>query len=514
MSGTWQVQTADEAVFHTSIAGGVYNDTIYLIGGNGENSKQVTKYQWRKGIFSTEPNKLHTAINGYGQYWTQKDSILYLIVPISITELTENGTANHIATYNLETNEFISNLTQIVEPVSVFGCLASSSLYESVYVVGGWNYGSLNLIQMLNLSTLQWLAAPAMNQPRDSSGCIVHNGYLWAFGGFYNGNLGLHSNERINTTSIMQNKWHNVDPFPNVTAPARCVSWKGVIYIFGSDGNVYLLNASTGVIALSVDHLPYQYIQFAPIISNGILYVFGTYKEGENLRFTDKWIYLNLTSSTTGPTLSPSHDLSKTPSNDPTQTTSLATTHMNTHERSSQGTDDVGIYVYVVIAVIGICIFCIIVRYLCKRIRKKHPAEIQVKETSDTSINTTNNASISQHIQLDTLGSGCNVMGVVATRNHSNHLEVQYWLENVVQIPSYYDILITNGYDSLAIIREIADVTELVEIGIESKEHQNIMLREIEELKVIHGMGGNAKYINRLLSKEGHNKLMMTQEGY
>eukprot|EP01083_Nonionella_stella_P080364 220837_1 len=93
-------------------------------------------------------------------------------------------------------------------------------------------------------------------------------------------------------------------------------------------------------------------------------------------------------------------------------------------------------------------------------------------------------------------------------RAQRNVLEVQYWLENVVRLPSYYDIMIRNGYDSLAIVREIKSITELKQIGIESRVDQSVILKEIEELRQ-----QNDRLLGRMFSGEGRNDMMMTQEG-
>eukprot|EP01083_Nonionella_stella_P043862 118366_1 len=63
--------------------------------------------------------------------------------------------------------------------------------------------------------------------------------------------------------------------------------------------------------------------------------------------------------------------------------------------------------------------------------------------------------------------------------------ELQMWLCVTVQLPQYYSVLVTNGYDRLDIVREITHKEELHEIGI-SKGHTLKLLKEIEKLQLDH----------------------------
>eukprot|EP01083_Nonionella_stella_P210537 762122_1 len=142
MSATsyWQVSN-DVLAWNWRMAGGVYNDSIYLIGGSND-KKSVKQYQWTT----------HASIS-----------------------------------------------------VGKWGCLASQN--GSLYVIGGYNSDSLNRVQILTVSTLQWTTnAPVMKQARSDLSCIATNNYLWAFGG---SDATLNkiniTNERIHMKKIMQN---------------------------------------------------------------------------------------------------------------------------------------------------------------------------------------------------------------------------------------------------------------------------------------------------------------------
>eukprot|EP01083_Nonionella_stella_P143402 445656_1 len=66
------------------------------------------------------------------------------------------------------------------------------------------------------------------------------------------------------------------------------------------------------------------------------------------------------------------------------------------------------------------------------------------------------------------------------TKQHSNTLEVQRWLEDVVHLPQYFDVFMSYGYETMAIVEEIRNIQELMEIGIVSRVHQMRILMEIE----------------------------------
>eukprot|EP01084_Bolivina_argentea_P178416 308405_1 len=73
-------------------------------------------------------------------------------------------------------------------------------------------------------------------------------------------------------------------------------------------------------------------------------------------------------------------------------------------------------------------------------------------------------------------------------QNHKDMLEVQTWLHKEVELHQYLDVLITNGYESMQIIKDISNKAELEEIGIESKQHQMIIMRELKKWRNNHAM--------------------------
>eukprot|EP01083_Nonionella_stella_P241949 844386_1 len=329
--GVWQVSEHEFPYWIKRMAGGIYNDSVYILGGKSSSGyeRSVYVYQWTTQSYAslTTHDPLPTDIYGDGQYWSQHHHILYMIVP---------DAGNTLATYNMQTNAFISNFIRIPTSVGKYGCLASHN--ETLYLVGGMTNGGssiANELQILSLSTLQWMMdAPVMNNVRAQLPCIASNNYLWAFGGTQDINTQHATNERIHIQNIMQNTWNYVDSLSFPACLTRCVSWHDVIYIVGGTDfvnyydTVYGMDAITGSI-LSMDHLPYASFESTVIIANAVLYVFGGLDGDIDMI---NWLYLNLPTSepTATTTINPTRLPSSTPTIHPTQSPTIIPTRSPT----------------------------------------------------------------------------------------------------------------------------------------------------------------------------------------
>eukprot|EP01083_Nonionella_stella_P151891 486057_1 len=247
---------------------GVYNDTIFIIGGYRE-TRQVTEYQWTTASYTVKQSDvLNEDIHGTAQFWAQKQHILYLIQP----------TVNAIATYDMQTEQLTTDVYTIPTDVSNEGCLVATD--HHLYVIGGYHYTHLDTVQILDFSTEEWTNGPSMRKTRESLACITHNDYLWAFGGTQE------TSERISMNPISQNAWQYIDSFQHEVDALRCVAWEETIYIIGMrcysncDGEEYwamvkTVDSVTGISTILSDAPPYPSAWTSPIIVDGILYVFG-----------------------------------------------------------------------------------------------------------------------------------------------------------------------------------------------------------------------------------------------
>ena len=80
-----------------------------------------------------------------------------------------------------------------------------------------------------------------------------------------------------------------------------------------------------------------------------------------------------------------------------------------------------------------------------------------------------------------------NSPGSVAEGNQGMEItgteEVRVWLKEKVGLPQYLTNLVQNGYDSINMIKEIENVSDLVEIGIEDCDHSDRIMEAILEIK-------------------------------
>ena len=61
---------------------------------------------------------------------------------------------------------------------------------------------------------------------------------------------------------------------------------------------------------------------------------------------------------------------------------------------------------------------------------------------------------------------------------NESELEVYTWLNNVVELPQYFELFVKDGYDEMETVMEMND-EELQEIGIDKKGHRKRILRHI-----------------------------------
>ena len=70
--------------------------------------------------------------------------------------------------------------------------------------------------------------------------------------------------------------------------------------------------------------------------------------------------------------------------------------------------------------------------------------------------------------------------GFAESHNHGN--EIRIWLSDIVGFPQYVDNFISNGYDTMAVVEEINENNQLMEIGIRDTQHRVRILQEISQL--------------------------------
>eukprot|EP01083_Nonionella_stella_P041584 112708_1 len=312
---TWTSFTSGSFFWADGMAVGSYGDSIYLLG-SWYQPHQSTEFHYKTRTFTyldwngTEfvYDTLSVGACGMDQYWTQNGNNLYFIV--------NDHSPSQLAAYDLTTTTLTPNYATIPLDIGDRGCLASQDAY--LYVIYWAN------LQVLNRISGQWTTADNLEEGRVSTACIVHNDYLWAFGGW--GANALASNERIRTIDITQNSWQLVESLTVALFAARCVAWSDSIYILGGEDDnsnlrdiVHVMNANTGVITVLSDRLPYKSRNTAPIIVNGVLYAFNGFQDHTS-QWQRAWVERSLPTvdPTSQPTPKPTPNPTKRPSLNPT----------------------------------------------------------------------------------------------------------------------------------------------------------------------------------------------------
>ena len=110
---------------------------------------QVTVFDTERRKFTELPDLPgDVKIYGHGNYYTQIDSKLFVIMPEEDT----------VSMYNLETNQFTNHWEKTKIPQKVFknGCLAAS--LSHLYILGGGHREfPTNRVQMLSLDDYLWI---------------------------------------------------------------------------------------------------------------------------------------------------------------------------------------------------------------------------------------------------------------------------------------------------------------------------------------------------------------------
>eukprot|EP01083_Nonionella_stella_P116389 345813_1 len=336
---TWIVSD-DMTWLSTGHAVGVHDDTIYILGGWSA-QKQVVQYQWNVWLTNTvldiQTDALTINQAGSAQYWAQTNDNLYLI----------DMETYKLAVFDLATNTLNPSVSTFALSIGNTGrasaCLASYSQY--VYVLGGSEgTNALQTVQALNTITLEWITTiDNMQHTRKGCASIVHSNYLYAFGGW-----AVESIERISIIDITQNQWEWSGGLAVTVYQGRCTSWRDYIYIVGgcscevsgsASDTVHILDTTAvtmyDTLPVLTDPMPYGGINVAPIVVDGVLYVFGGLKDTNDNAVHKVAYYMLRTGTptktpsdypTTAPTQPPTRYPSQSPSNAPTQPPSTTPT--------------------------------------------------------------------------------------------------------------------------------------------------------------------------------------------
>eukprot|EP01083_Nonionella_stella_P271850 921635_1 len=399
--GKWQIGGSIPLPNHMMAIGyDAINDTIWLLGGDGQTSKQLVAFDIVTQTFVLNQTRLSHDVWG-NQYFTQIGNILWMINAVRSPYVTQT-----FSIFNVITSQFTYHYNNIAIPVNTreYACLASTTDNDHksyLFVVGGQdaNYAALYLTQIFNISSNTWLTnAPSMNTNRASFSCIVHNDKLYSIGGHHSiapyyldsiemldvSNTNLHTFARtwryIDSLNVPRERTNAVRYMDKVLVIGGAPSGNGG----GSSNGIHVIDTVTDTVRFHCESLVTPVHHSAPVVVNGTLFAFGGYQYGSGTNNNWQYTVLPINQSTLRnhtstqepawfPTNSPTvllltADLSE----DPGETVSFVT-----HIAGSMGR------VGVIITIIVSCIVCVNV-LLCILTGKTKPEHIVHETNNDT----------------------------------------------------------------------------------------------------------------------------------
>eukprot|EP01084_Bolivina_argentea_P253665 426210_1 len=319
----WNTSTVLLLRGDNQMAVGYINNSIFLIGG-ALYDFQVTEYNITSNeMIDHGTGAISSAMYGLGQYYTQIGNIVFMIDP------EYNGVS--FSTYNLFTNDFEYYWNSVNIPIAVRGggCLAGNMDY--LFVSGGadGNNWGIELLQILNLATLDWISGPNMNHRRRAHSCNIHTNTktLYVLGGIdNNGGAITPTVEKIFIENFTQQSWQELHQRILPTSMHRSVVFGNYIFIIGGYQNpqfryrIQSVNCMNDDITHEVAFLDYGMRETSAIIVGNIIYAFGGYTPSR----LNTWQY-SILAPTMMPTPTPTN-IPSLPSIAPTQLPSTSPT--------------------------------------------------------------------------------------------------------------------------------------------------------------------------------------------
>eukprot|EP01084_Bolivina_argentea_P108352 193642_1 len=203
----WHVQYQFLTKPDSNMAGGVFNNSIFILGGNAHRfhflQYDITK---SKFIQDNNMNDINGPIYPYGifgnsQYYSQFGNKLYILY---------SGAS--ILIFDLQSQLF-QKYNDVIPKPAIDGCVASTANY--LFIIGGYPNAIefLDILQIFDLSQYKFISNTIhMNEKRRSSSCAYHESTqkLYVIGGKRSTDW-LYSVEVISTINITKQSWTYID---------------------------------------------------------------------------------------------------------------------------------------------------------------------------------------------------------------------------------------------------------------------------------------------------------------
>eukprot|EP01083_Nonionella_stella_P217043 779432_1 len=251
------------------IATGIYNNTVYLLGGSVSQRQLV---EFNGTTFVDKGDDVLQWVKDYrnppfaqiGYYIVWRDAV---------------ASSSVLHAYNMKDDTFTDNWAIMATNFNVDSRYVADE--QRLFLVGGRINGGFftNMVEIYNMITHQWSYGPTMNYKRTISGVVIDpiTTHLYAIGGFGSNdthdNVYLDSIEYMNITALDQ--WSFVPGIlPTGVSDTTAVLYKQLIYIIGSGKNaqhaIYTLDPANNVIDSMDGYLPYRI--FNAVVFKDVLY--------------------------------------------------------------------------------------------------------------------------------------------------------------------------------------------------------------------------------------------------
>eukprot|EP01083_Nonionella_stella_P311483 1110892_1 len=483
-------------------------DAILFYGGH--------RYPQRFGIFKNGNYLnggqyfLHNGTSSYSQHYTQLNNELWML---------RLGGGGFIKA-NTHTHQVTYPLIDIPTNVASGGCL--TSIENHLIVIGSGTTSSLNpptnAVQIYNINDSIWLDnVPQLKDDRIDLSCTVLNHKVYAIGGYGHDPSGwYHTIEVLDIANISQQIFTDWYYFSGSLSTARgetrAVSYGTDIFVIGGDDNSVPIGYPADVNRIDtvkgecdvVGYLSYVVEGPMPIVIGNILSVFGGYSS-----INDAYTYYD------------TYQYAVLPLND-------GELGNATSDTKAQPGADASVYVAVISSIlVFICFGLLFVVFRCgklsaqqdildrngdKEIPQSHVAvgssapldassdkvaqglvakksiSVEECEGDDEKNDRQHHKGTSFVIRSESeKAPGANTAGGIgefAPQNDldSGDMEVKEWLDSI-GYSDYHNVFVTNGFDSMDMVKEINDANDLNGIGISLRAHQIKISNHIKKLK-------------------------------
>eukprot|EP01084_Bolivina_argentea_P159548 277856_1 len=279
------------------------SNKIYFLGGHGGvvEITNLEDYDIDVNVFTNRGNILPVGIFANGQTYAQMNDIIYIISPHN---------PYNMATFDVSTQTLVTQFYPNGQAFSFPALLRNNDAFKYICITHYTNPQEylyliyLKSVQLYDVTNDQWL--PTLAEPqydRRESACIIHNIYLYVFGG-----LDTNTIEKIYLSDQYNRDWILMPSTLGelgYTRLIRAVAYYHNIYVTSSlqlDGAWIIDTTNNDSVSTTGGFNPSRSFAGAPaIVIDDTLYEFGM--DGE-------WVYARLpnTTTTAGPTVSACND--------------------------------------------------------------------------------------------------------------------------------------------------------------------------------------------------------------